>query len=325
MRSIAGLKGIQPLEAQFVQLLAGAVSAGLARVAREAEAARARVQFEQFFSPELATALQRDVGILAAQERELTLLFADLRGFSKIAERIGARETYDLLSDILDRLTDQIMDHGGVVIDYYGDGLAAMWNAPFDHANHAIRAAQAALAMQAELPAINIEWAERLGGLIRIGIGLNTGLSQVGNAGSQRRLKYGPRGHAVNLASRIEGATKVLGVPCLMSGATQSQLDEAFLTRRICRARVTGMVTPVDLHELSPALSTPEIQRRHEIYGQALASYELDRPAECLALCEELRLLGVVDKPLQLLTHQAQERIKHPEAEFDAVYSLETK
>jgi adenylate cyclase len=119
-------RGILPLEAQFVQLLAAAVSTGLARVAQEAEAARARVQFEQFFSPELAGALQRDKGILAAQERELTLLFADLRGFSRVAERIGADETYKLLTDILDRLTNQVMDHGGVVIDYYGDGLAAM-------------------------------------------------------------------------------------------------------------------------------------------------------------------------------------------------------
>ncbi|HMC11180.1 MAG TPA: adenylate/guanylate cyclase domain-containing protein, partial [Pirellulaceae bacterium] len=161
-----GKEGIQPLEAQFVQLLAGAVSAGLTRMSREADAARARVQFEQFFSPELARALECDSGILAANERELTLLFTDLRGFSKISERIGASATYNLLADILDRLTNQIMDHSGVVIDYYGDGLAAMWNAPTDVQQHADKAVEAALAMVNELPAINTQWAERLGGLI---------------------------------------------------------------------------------------------------------------------------------------------------------------
>src|SRR5262249_52486127 len=161
-------------------------------------AARARVQFEQFFSPELARALERDSGILAANDRELTLLFADLRGFSKISERIGASETYLLLADILDRLTNQIMDHRGVVIDYYGDGLAAMWNAPTEVPQHADLAVQAAAAMIGELPTINSHWKERLGGEIRLGMGLNTGRAQVGNSGSQRRLKYGPRGHTVN-------------------------------------------------------------------------------------------------------------------------------
>src|SRR5439155_6454070 len=231
--STASHRGIEPLEAQFVQLLAGAVSAGLARVAREADAARARVQFEQFFSSELAQALQVDSGILAAKERELTLLFADLRGFSRISERIGASETYALLSDILDRLTNQIMDHGGVVIDYYGDGLAAMWNAPTDVQQHADRAAQAALAMINDLPAINSQWSEKLGGTVRLGIGLNTGHAQVGNSGSRRRFKYGPRGHAVNLTSRVEAATKVLGVTCLVTAATRTALTLNLPLRRV--------------------------------------------------------------------------------------------
>ncbi|HEY2411130.1 MAG TPA: adenylate/guanylate cyclase domain-containing protein, partial [Pirellulaceae bacterium] len=260
-------KGIEPLEAQFVQLLAGAVSAGLTRMEKEADAARARVQFEQFFSPELARALECDAGILAAQDRELTLLFTDLRGFSKISERIGASETYNLLSDILDRLTNQIMDHGGVVIDYYGDGLAAMWNAPTEVPHHADRAVQAAVAMVNELPAINSQWAERLGGIIRLGVGIHTGRAQVGNSGSRRRLKYGPRGHAVNLTSRVEAATKVFGISCLMTAATRQQLHGVFPLRRVCKARLTGMTEANDLFELSSASNQPTwplIRTRYE-------------------------------------------------------------
>ncbi len=326
MRTAAGQRGIAPLEAQFLQVLAGAVSAGLGRVAREAEAARARVQFEQFFSPELARALERDPGMLAAHERELSLLFADLRGFSRIAERIGASETFLLLADILDRLTNQVMDHGGVVIDYYGDGLAAMWNAPSQTANHAQRAVQAALAMQSELPAINSAWSDKLGGLVRLGIGLHTGLAQIGNSGSRRRLKYGPRGHAVNLTSRVEAATKVLGVACLLTGAMRSALDQPVPLRRICRGRLSGMVDPVELLELGGFSDHPAWLAQRERYETALALYEKQRPAECLAACQALQTdFGLADGPTHWLLRQAQQRLAAGEETYDPVLAVETK
>ncbi|MCI0356962.1 MAG: GAF domain-containing protein [Planctomycetaceae bacterium] len=318
-------RGILPLEAQFVQLLAAAVSTGLARVAQEAEAARARVQFEQFFSPELAGALQRDRGILAAQERELTLLFADLRGFSRVAERIGAAETYKLLSDILDRLTNQVMDYGGVVIDYYGDGLAAMWNAPTDQPQHADLAAEAALAMLGELPKLNEAWEEKLGTRIRLGIGLHTGTAQVGNSGSQRRLKYGPRGHAVNLASRVEAATKVLRAACLLTASTQSALTIAVPRRRVCRAQLSGMADPVDLFEL-PAAGDETWPARCERYEQALRCWEAERADECLAICRAMQAeYGTGDGAVEWLAGKAQERVADSSTAFLRVFAVETK
>jgi adenylate cyclase len=319
-------EGIEPLEAQFVQLLAGAVTAGLARMSREAEAARNRVQFEQFFSPELARALEADPKVLAAKERELTLLFTDLRGFSKISERIGAAETYNLLSDILDKLTNQVMDHGGVVIDYYGDGFAAMWNAPTDLQQHADHAVEAALAMINELPAINSQWAERLGGIIRLGIGIHTGTAQVGNSGSKRRLKYGPRGHAVNLTSRVEAATKVFGVTCLLTAATRAQLKMDFPLRRVCKARLTGMTEAVDLFEISSASNQPTWPLQRQRYEAALAMYEENKMAECQQACQGiLEELGDFDAPTKWLLSRVQQRLTAPETPFDAVFSVETK
>jgi adenylate cyclase len=318
--------GIEPLEAQFVQLLAGAVSAGLTRMSREAEAARSRVQFEQFFSPELARALECDPEVLGAKERELTLLFTDLRGFSKISERIGASETYNLLSDILDKLTNQVMDHGGVVIDYYGDGLAAMWNAPTDMQQHADHAVEAALAMINELPAINTQWAERLGGIIRLGIGIHTGRAQVGNSGSKRRMKYGPRGHAVNLTSRVEAATKVFGVTCLLTAATREQLRMEFPVRRICKARLTGMTEAVDLFEISAAIKQPTWPLQKQRYEAALALYEQNKMQECQQACQAiLEELGDFDGPSKWLLARAQQRLAAPDVPFDPVFAVETK
>lgn len=325
LRSATNQRGIEPLEAQFVQLLAGAVSAGLTRMAREAEAARARVQFEQFFSPELARALERDPEILAAKERELTLLFADLRGFSRISERIGASQTYSLLSDILDRLTNCIMDHGGVVIDYYGDGLAAMWNAPADVPQHADRALAAAVAMHSELPHINSQWAERLGGILRLGLGIHSGRAQVGNSGSQRRLKYGPRGHAVNLTSRVEAATKVFGVAGLLTGPTRSALVGAYDLRRVCTARLTGMSEPVELYELPPARDLVAWSDRRTSYDAALALYEANQIADCTAACDALLRTFPTDGPTKWLLARAEQRLACSDTPFDPVFTVETK
>jgi adenylate cyclase len=320
------VKGIEPLEAQFVQLLAGAVSAGLTRMAHEADAARARVQFEQFFSPELARALECDSGILAANDRELTLLFTDLRGFSKLSEKIGASETYDLLSDILDRLTNQVMDHGGVVIDYYGDGLAAMWNAPTTVPQHADHAVQAALAMIDELPTLNSKWAERLGGIIRLGVGIHTGRAQVGNSGSHRRLKYGPRGHAVNLTSRLEAATKIFGITCLMTGSTKQALTMPFPIRRICRARLSGLAEIVDLFELSAASVQPNWIAVRQQYEAALTFYEAHQLEKCQAACRALQKeFGEADSPTKWLLAQVERQITAPSSPFDPIFTLETK
>ena len=319
-------QGIQPLEAQFVQLLAGAVSTGLARLEKEAEAARARVQFEQFFSPQLAGELQRNPAVLAAQDRELTLLFADLRGFSRVAERIGPHETYRLLSDILDRLTNQVMDHGGVVIDYYGDGLAAMWNAPTAQPEHADLAAQAALAMLAELPPLNAAWEAKLGATIRLGIGLHTGPAQVGNSGSQRRLKYGPRGHTVNLTSRIESATKVIRAACLVSASTHAAITLPLARRRVCRAQLSGLSEPVDLYELPAAADDPTWPARCEQYAAALAAWEDDRPEDCLQMCRRMQeQFGLADGPAQWLAAKAGERLADASSQFLSVMAVETK
>ena len=241
---------ISPLEAQLTQVLAAAVAAGLARLESEAQAARRRVQFEQFFTPDLAAALDRDPALLDGSEREVSVLFADIRGFSAVSEKMPPRLTCELIRDIMEHLTALIMDAKGVVVDYIGDGLLAMWNAPLEQPEHAAAACRAALAMRDGLPELNRRWESRLGKTIGLGIGLNSGPALVGNTGSHKKFKYGPLGHTVNLASRVEGATKHLGVSLLITGWTRAWLGEGFATRRLCRARVVGIAGEVELHEL---------------------------------------------------------------------------
>jgi adenylate cyclase len=319
--------GLGPMEAQVVQVLAAVAATGLARLQQEAEATRSRVQFEQFFTPELASRLEHDPDLLEAHEREISVLFADVRGFSRLSERLNARETYRLMGDVMERITGRIQEHVGVVVDYTGDGLFAMWNAPADQPHHAELACRAALEITAEMPAVNEEWEATLGGKLGIGVGVNTGRALVGNTGTRYKFKYGPRGHTVNVGSRVEGATKHLGVAILVTRATREALGPSFGTRRLCQARVVGIAGALDLHELHAENPGEAWCLRRDAYEAALSVYEEGRFAEA---CRKIYPLlstheGQEDIPCLTLIARAVERLKNPQPAFDPVLELTSK
>ena len=319
--------GIGPLEAQVVQLLASAVGAGLARQEQETNAIRVRVQFEQFFSADLARELARNPELLTGREREITVVFVDIRGFSRLAERIGPLQTCNLVSAVMDQLTARVREQEGVLVDYLGDGLWAMWNAPADQPDHAVRACRAALAMQAEMPALSAEWQPITGEPLRVGIGLNTGPALVGNTGSRLQFKYGALGHTVNLGSRVEGATKHFAVGILLTGATRALLPPTFATRRLCKTRVVNVSGAVDLYELGGEAASAEWRACRDAYENALTLYEAGRWAEaCRALDPLLAgAAGNYDIPALDLLSRAVGCLKAPPEVFDPVVVLGSK
>ncbi len=318
-------RGIAPLEAQLVQCLAGAVSAGLARMESEFEAARSQVQLEQFASRELVRELKQNPTLLEPSTRDLTILFADLRGFSRLSERLGAQVTYRLVQDVMERLTQRVVDHDGFIIHYAGDGLAAMWNAPADQSDHAQRACRAALAMHAEMPAVNEQWCEECGCDLEIGVGINTGLAQVGNAGSRWRLKYAPLGHNVNLASRVEGATKHLGVRTLITKSAQECIADEFATRRLCKVRVIGIDQAIELFELHGASADDEWLAHRDAYERALSNFESGQLIDICDLLMPLRedAAWQRDRATEWLWSQATCVDKPREA--DCIFELDSK
>ncbi len=316
--------GIQPAEAQLVQLLAGLAGGNLSR----AEAARTRVQFEQFFSPELARELERDPKLLEGRSQEVTVLFSDLRGFTALSQRLGARNTCQMVRDMMERLSERIVEHGGVIVDYAGDGILAMWNAPTSQPDHAARACRAALAMLGELEGLNRKWYELAGGSLRLGIGIHTGLAQVGNTGSSRKFKYGPHGHAVNLASRIQDATKKLGLPVLISAATQALLPAELATRRVGKVMLPGVFEAAGLYELHGSAATPAWQARRDRYEAALREYE---KGEWALACQTLAPLlsefeeGTLDGPTLKLLRRAGECLEARPEPFDPILEVAGK
>jgi adenylate cyclase len=307
--------GIRPLEAQFVQLLADSVSAGLMRLNREAEFARTRVMFEQVFSPKIAMELQRNPRILDGQEREVTVMFCDLRNYTPLAERLGSKAICQLLSDVMDYLTAIVIEQDGVIIDYYGDGMAAFWNAPFDQPDHALRACRAALDMLAGFANVSDDWISLVGHPLQLGIGIHTGDALVGNSGSSRRLKYGPRGNTVNIASRIESETKRIGLPLLISGETAAQVKDRLITRRTWRSELPGIERPIDLYQPFDVTIDARLLEEIRQYEHCLQAFERGDVERTVALIAGLDQSSD-QTHVEFLRSQLSPKIAQPDA-FD--------
>ncbi len=320
--------GVNPLEAQVVQLIASSVGAGLARQEQEAEAGRLRVQFQQFFSADLARELQQNPKLLDGNETEISVLFSDIRAFSRISEQLNPTDTCNFVSDVMEELTKCIMAFDGVVVSYMGDGIMAMWNAPTPQPDHAIKACRAALAMNAKMPAIQERWKNKITLPVKIGIGINTGMALCGNTGSKIKFQYGALGHTVNLASRIEGATKVLGVPILISGSTKQLVGNSFATRWLRKVRVIGINQPVDIYQLHAESASIEWKSDADVYESALNHYQIKNFGQA---CRDLYPLiancqGNYDTPTLSLMAKSIELIrKPPDDYFDGVEDLESK
>lgn len=315
---------ITKVEAMLVELLASGVAAGLACLEQEQAAVRARVQFEQFFTPELSRQLEAEPDLLRGRDSEITVLFCDVRGFSRFAERLGPGRTVEWLGDVMGTLSECVLAHRGVLVDYVGDELMAMWGAPVEQPDQAKQAASAALDMLAQLPKLNERWAPVLGGTMGFGIGLNTGLARVGNTGTQRKFKYGPLGNSVNLASRVQGATKYLKAPVLVTRATQTKLGGAVPARRLCAVRVVNIAELVDLYELAPAVRAGWASLAAG-YEDALNRYERRDLDGAMRVLFQLLTDHPNDGPALVLLGRAIAQRDLDPAAFDPVWELPGK
>ena len=270
--------GVSELQAQLVQLLAASAATGLARAENEAEAARIRGQFEDFCSPEVVRELHNDPGLLEPSERLITVLFCDIRGFTKLCERLSPREANNITAEILDRIAECILRADGLIIDFYGDGIAAMWNAPCLQQCHARMAVDCGTDIQHAVSQLRIGSQHPEQQALRVGIGIHTGDAVVGNVGGSRRLKYGPRGTTVNIASRIEGATKHLGVEFLMSAETAGQAGvSAPEARRIGHFQLAGTDNAVQLVHYLGANSSQYSAKELREFDAAVNMFECSR------------------------------------------------
>jgi adenylate cyclase len=246
------LPEISDLEATMVEVIGCGAAAGIAREREQKKALAARVLFEQFFTPQLAAELESDPKMLDGREAEISVLFFDIVRFSGISQRIGSHKTLDWINDVMDRLSVVVLQHDGVVVDYIGDELMAMWGAPKPQADHALKACLAACDLLQCKAAIDSRWLAEVGEPIDFRTGICSGIATVGNIGSSRKFKYGPLGETVNLASRLQGVAKHFGVRQVISSETAAGLMSGsnILCRPLGTVSVVNMEKPVSVFEL---------------------------------------------------------------------------
>lgn len=300
----------------------------MARLNASLEKKRLREKvFEQHFTPELARELARnpDPMKMQARQAEVSVMFCDIRRFSAISERLGPSQTVDWLSGVMGEFSTSVINHGGVLVDYTGDELMAMWGAPNEQPNHAELACKAALEIMDSLPSINEKWEPVVGAMTEVGIGINTGEALVGNIGTHRKFKYGPLGTTVNLASRVQGATKFLKTSLLTTGGTASELGDNIRARRLCQVRVQNINAPVHLYELDQGADSPEWPELSKQYELALSEFEAGNFRRASAVLGNFLLARPNDGPgLQLMSRIVDAMLRDDD-DFSPIWTLPGK
>jgi adenylate cyclase len=189
-------------------------------------------------------------GALAPVQREVTILFSDIRDFTSLSESLPPRAVLELLDDYFGHMSQIVMGHGGIVNKFLGDGMLACWGVPDEDPRHAVNAMRAALDMRTKLEEINAWRARRGEPPLRIGIGLHTGVVAAGMLGGAEQHEYTIIGDAVNLTSRVEGLTKALGEDILVSESTWKRGEGRFLGERLSEERVKGRRDSVVVYSL---------------------------------------------------------------------------
>lgn len=206
--------------------------------------------FGEYVSPALVERMMRDprrYASPASENRELTILFVDIRGFTRIAETMEPEALREYINTFLTAMSEVVHRYGGTVDKYIGDAVMGFWGAPMDDPQHADHAVAAALSMLDEVQRLNQAFELRGVPLIRIGVGINTGVVRVGDMGSKLRRAYTVIGDAVNLASRLEGLTKHFDVPIIVGETTMVQARSHSFSE-LGKAQLNGRNEPVRVY-----------------------------------------------------------------------------
>lgn len=257
---------------------------------------------------------------LEGEQRNMTVLFADVRNFTALSESLSASELKTTLNRYLSAITAVIFEHHGTIDKYVGDLVMAFWNAPLDDTDHAEHAVQAALAMQERMARLREEFAAEGLPAFHIGIGINTGPMNVGDMGSTYRRAYTVLGDAVNLASRLEGLTDFYGVPILVSDSTCEQTPN-FVYRTVDRVRVKGRRQALTISQ--PVTSSDEDLENHERAVTAYRDRQWDRAR---TLFQDLAHRNPDDKLYRLYLDRMADTDSHTlDAQWCAIHEHETK
>ena len=302
---------------------------GTRSLAAEARSRRVRGLFASYVPPSVVKQLAEGNAELrlGGETRTLSILFSDVRGFTRLAERLGAEDTIRFMNEYLAAMTRIVFETEGTLDKYIGDAVMAFWGAPIALENHAESACRAAVSMQREVA----QFAALHPGLpgaedLRVGIGLHTADVVVGNLGSDLRFDYTLVGDGVNLCSRLEGLTKVYGAGILASGDLVRRLPASFLIREIDEIRVAGRSAAAVIYEvLGERSAEPAEAARIEAHAEGLGHYRAGRWGEARAAFERAVAENGGDGPSSVLLARMEGLGGLPPANWSGIWSFDTK
>jgi adenylate cyclase len=311
-------------------------------VKEQSQRRQVRAAFSQYLSPTLVEQLAQSPEklVLGGEQRDMTIMFSDVRGFTTISEiyKDDPRGLTALMNSFLTPLTNAIIDRKGTIDKYMGDAIMAFWNAPLDDPSHELNACEAALDMLDRVEKLNREReeaAKTTGSLfipINIGVGINTGYCVVGNMGSDLRFDYSVLGDSVNLASRLEGQCKSYGLPIIIGSKTANVAKDKFAILELDFIAVKGKKEPEVVYAIvgrEDMIGSGRFQRWRELNMKMLSHYRSRDWLTALAVIEEGRAADEENR-FQTLYKIYAERIRHfqqspPPDDWDGAYALDSK
>jgi adenylate cyclase len=292
------------------------------------EEKRIRTTMSRYMSKEVADQLLEAGELeLEGKEQKVTVMFSDVRRFTSIAEALGPRQTVSLLNEYFTEMVDVIFQHGGILDKYMGDGIMALYGAPLVGPNDADNAVSAADDMMRRLVELNARRTAAGHEALDIGVGFSTGPVVVGNIGSVRRLDYTVIGDTVNLASRLEGATKQYGARILLSEMTVRELKRPATLRELDLLRVKGKDRPVAVYEsLGYRAHEPALAALLELHAAGIAAYRARDWAAAARAFDGALELYPEDGPAAVYRERCTLLKKRPPpADWDGVWNLTEK
>jgi adenylate cyclase len=308
----------------------------------EAQRSQIRYAFGQYLAPALVEQLAHtpEKLVLGGEEREMTMLLSDVRGFTAICQvyKNDPQGVTALINRLLTPLTNVIISHEGTIDKYIGDAVMAFWNAPLNVPEHELKACAAALEMMDRVAGLNRDRQAEANAAgqpflpLRIGVGLNTGRCLVGNLGSDLRFNYSVLGDPVNVAARLEGQTKFYGVPIIIGSKTGEKAKEKFAILELDLVTVVGRTEPETIYALigrEEVLSDSRFQELRKLWSTMIYCYrsrDWEGALEAIEFCRSAEHNFGLGVPFDIYLKRIQAfQESAPPADWRGIFVAETK
>jgi class 3 adenylate cyclase/HAMP domain-containing protein len=314
---------VEDLELAYNQIKQYAYKSVLAQKSEE----RIRHIFQKYVPAEIIDEVLKTSGdqLLVGKKQVATILFSDIRSFTTISEILTAEDLVTSLNTYFNIMVSIIIENNGIIDKFIGDAIMAIFGAPVLHEDDPYHAVLTGLTMLESLKHFNRKQRDSGTPPFKVGIGLNTGSVVVGNIGSTQKLEYTCIGDTVNLASRLEGLTKLYDVPIIISEFTYREIAGTIEAREIDSVRVKGKSRPVKIFQpyLDPS---NKLKEGFETFNEAITLYQKRRFNDSLRLFNRSREFFGKDTPSTLYIDRCEFLVKNPpEEDWDGVYTAKTK